>query len=257
MNDLLKINLIVKPNCVLVAVDNTNYLSSGVDLSNYVSFEFLSYADDNKVLPNSIIAHKEFHNRDHYLNFFNSEFHLETDGTYSYYKLVIPLVSYFEDEDDLGKYINLVDELFIYDRKLYKSNISDEEGRSIEEVIENSEEITDYIEAYNIKLSNKASQTLFSPKINVFSVCNLQKCLVYLQRELLKNNCSYNSCNFNEQIRNKRDFLLGAMYVFDYLKDLGNFTEAQRILDNLSSCDSLCEDMDNSNNNCGCGNSIS
>ena len=47
------------------------------------------------------------------------------------------------------------------------------------------------------------------------------------------------------------------MYVFDYLKDIGNLTEAQRVLDNMSSCDSLCGDLlNNSNNDCGCGNSI-
>ncbi len=61
------------------------------------------------------------------------------------------------------------------------------------------------------------------------------------------------SCDMDTSIRYKRDFLLSALYVFDYLKDTNNYEEAQRILDNLSSCNSLCgEDLD-FNNNCGCG----
>ena len=132
-------------------------------------------------------------------------------------------------------------------------------NKTLDEVIESSE-IIGYKEAYEFVQENKASQTFYCPIKNVFSVCKLQRCLVYLQRQLLLNNskiCSYDKCKTDENLRNRRDFLLSAMYVFDYLKDMGNFTEAQRILDNLSSCNSLCgEELGNIDNSCGCGNSI-
>jgi hypothetical protein len=33
-----------------------------------------------------------------------------------------------------------------------------------------------------------------------------------------------------------RDFLLSTIYVLDYLKDLNNFAEAQKILNNVIGC---------------------
>lgn len=250
MNKKINIDVIVRSDCKLIAVDNSDYL--GVDLSQYIMLEFLSYNTDENLLPESVKIRKELHNRGHYLSRFASEFMLDIDGTYSYYKLVIPQLSYFQDEDEPDKYINLIDELFFFKGKLYKSNITNQDGHTLDEVIKNSEVIVNYKVAYDLVQENKASQTFYCPIKNVFSVCKLQRCLVYLQRQLL-----LSKCNTNESLRDRRDFLLSAMYVFDYLKDMGNFTEAQRILDNLSSCNSLCgEELGNINNSCGCGNSI-
>lgn len=257
MNKKINIDVIVRSDCKLIAVDNSDYL--GVDLSQYIMLEFLSYNTDENLLPESVKIRKELHNRGHYLSRFASEFTLNVDGTYSYYKLVVPQLMHFQDDKEPDKYINLIDELFFFNGDLYKSNITDQEGYTLDEVIESSE-IIDYKEAYEFVQENKASQTFYCPIKNVFSVCKLQRCLVYLQRQLLLNNskiCNYDKCKTDENLRNRRDFLLSAMYVFDYLKDMGNFTEAQRILDNLSSCNSLCgEELGNINNSCGCGNSI-
>ena len=103
--------------------------------------------------------------------------------------------------------------------------------------------------------SFECRQTLYCPEKKVFSVCRLQKCLINLQKQLLMRShlCKGGDCNIDYGLRDKRDFLFSAMYVFDYLKDLGNFTEAQRILDNMTSCDTICKD---NFNNCSCGNSI-
>lgn len=260
MNKKINIDVIVRSDCKLIAVDNSDYLALGVDLNQYIMLEFLSYNTDKNLLPKSVKIRKELHNRGQYLTRFASEFMLDIDGTYSYYKLVIPQLSYFQDEDESDKYINLIDELFFFKGKLYKSNITNQDGHTLDEVIKNSEVIVNYKVAYDLVQENKASQTFYCPIKNVFSVCKLQRCLVYLQRQLLLSNskiCSYDKCNTNESLRDRRDFLLSAMYVFDYLKDMGNFTEAQRILDNLSSCNSLCrEELGNVNNSCGCGNSI-
>lgn len=259
MNKRLSINLIVQPNCQLVAVDNSDYNSLGVDLLEHVMLEFLSYNDETSPLPKTVRLRKEIHNRGYYLARFSSEFILEMDGTYSYYKLVIPILDHFEIEN--GRYSKLYDELFFYNKTLYKSNLPNtEEDYDLSYVLDNSEKITNYIDAYDLIQRGGASQTFYCPKEIVFSVCKLQRCLVSLQRQLLFSNsctCSYDKCSTDEMLRNRRDFLLSALYVFDYLKDNRNFTEAQRILDNLSTCSSICGDeLDNINNSCGCGNSI-
>lgn len=259
MNKKLNINLIVRPDCKLIAVDNSDY--NEYDLTNHVMVEFLSFKDAVSPIDKTIKARQERHNRGQLLSRFSTEFILEVDGTYSYYKLVIPTLNHFQYDYDASKYINLGDEeLFFLNGKLYKSNIADDNEYTLEEVLANSEVIDNYINAYNVVQSNGASQTLYCPIKNVFSVCKLQRCLVSLQKQLLLSNsktCSYEKCIIDEDLRNRRDFLLSALYVLDYLKDLGNFTEAQRILDNLSTCNPICGDeLEELNNNCGCGSII-
>jgi hypothetical protein len=267
MNKRLIIQLIVRPDCKLIAVDNSDYGSLGVDLLEHVMLEFLSYNDESTPVSSSVRIRKEIHNRGFYLSGFSSEFVLETDGTYSYYKLLIPTLDHFKvetSENDLESevtYSKLFEEIFFYKGVLYKSNLpSGEEEYNLEQVLKNSDVITNYIDAYNIVQNGGGSQTFYCPIKNVFSVCKLQRCLVYLQRQLLLDNskiCSYDKCSTDENLRNRRDFLLSAMYVFDYLKDIGNFTEAQRILDNLSICNSICGDeLNHFNKGCGCGNSV-
>lgn len=259
MNKRLNIHLIIQPNCKLVAIDNSDYNSLGIDLLDHVMLEFLSYNDETSPIPNTIQLKKEIHNRGYYLARFSSEFLLDLDGTYAYYKLVIPTLEHFKEVDN--KYSKLYEELFFYNKKLYKSNLPNtEDTYDLSTVLKNSEEIHNYIEAYNIVQNGGGSQTFYCPKEMLFSVCKLQRCLVSLQERLLLSNnhtCSYDKCNTDETLRNQRDFLLSALYVFDYLKDIRNFTEAQRLLDNLSTCNSICTDkLNDFNNSCGCGNSV-
>lgn len=259
MNKRLDIHLIMQSNCKLIAVDNSDYNNLGVDLLNHVMLEFLSYNEDSMPLSETIRLHKEIHNRGYYITRFSSEFVLKTDGTYSYYKLVIPLLDHFKVEEE--KYSNLYDELFFYNKILYKSNLPRSENTyNLSYILDHSEKITNYLDAYKLVQNGGASQTFYCPKEIVFSICKLQRCLVSLQKQLLFSSnygCSYDKCNTDEMLRNRRDFLLSALYVFDYLKDTQNFTEAQRILDNLSACNSICGDeLNNFNNGCGCGDSV-
>lgn len=265
MDKRLNIHLFLQPNCTLVAVDNSDYSRLEIDLSNHIMLEFLSYNDENSPLVDTIKIRQEKHNRGYYLSAFSSEFALDRDGTYAYYKLVIPTLNHFiiqNDDNDVNKlYSNLYAELFYYNNILYKSNLpNNDEKYNLSYILDNSTKITNYIDAYNFIQNGGASQTFYCPKEFVFSVCKLQRCLISLQEQLLFSNsgiCSYDKCTTDESLRNRRDFLMSALYVFDYLKDIKNFTEAQRILDNLSSCNSICGDeLNNYNNGCGCGSSV-
>lgn len=259
MDKRLIIQTIVEPNCKLVAVDNSDYDLED-NIKYFVFVDFLSYNEDKTPIDKTIKVHHEQIDRWHLLGRHVSEFALDKDGTYYYYKLVIPTLDWFSQETVSGRYKGLSEELFFDGNSLYLCNLKDDEEYSYEEVIKNSNLIDNYLLAYKAVQNNLASQTFYCPAKKVFSVCKLQRCLVYLQRKLLLTNCKhcgYDNCDTDATLRSRRDFLLSAMYVFDYLKDTGNFTEAQRILDNLSSCDSVCGDMlDNFNNDCGCGNSI-
>lgn len=52
MNKKINIDVIVRSDCKLIAVDNSDYL--GVDLSQYIMLEFLSYNTDENLLPESV-----------------------------------------------------------------------------------------------------------------------------------------------------------------------------------------------------------
>ncbi len=75
-----------------------------------------------------------------------------------------------------------------------------------------------------------------------------------MQKQILNNPESCMECGMESSLRFKRDFLLSALYVFDYLKDTKNYEEAQRILDNMSGCGAgLCGDINENKIDCGCG----
>lgn len=254
MNKRLEIQLFVQPNCKLVAIDNSDYDSINVDLIKHIMLEFLSYNEDSVHLCEKVRLKQDIHEQMQK----TSTFLLDVDGTYYYYKLVIPVLNHFETSNK--KYSKLHNELFFYENCLYKSNLPDTEDEfDISEILNNSKQITNYIEAYELVQKGCASQTFYCPKEIVFSNCKLQKCLVYLQKQLLFNNCNcqFDECNTDETLRNRRDFLLSALFVLDYLIKTNNFIEAQRIIDNLSTCNSICGDeLDTLNKGCSCGNSI-
>ena len=58
MNKKINIDVIVRSDCKLIAVDNSDYL--GVDLSQYIMLEFLSYNTDENLLPESVKIRKEW-----------------------------------------------------------------------------------------------------------------------------------------------------------------------------------------------------
>lgn len=259
MNKILSVKLFVKPNCELIAVDTSDYDQLENELPQYVMLEFLSYNEEDSHLPKSVRLKKEINNREYYSDEFSSHFNLDIDGTYYYYKLVIPTLDSFKISND--NYENLYNELFFYKDDIYISEVQSSEICSLSEVLSQSRKITNYLEAYQLIQNEYGSRTFYCPKEIVFSVCKLQRCLVSLQEKLLFSGscaCSYNKCNTDNELRDRRDFLLSALYVFDYLNNIKNFSEAQRILDNLSSCNSICGDElgDNNVNNCGCGSII-
>lgn len=78
-----------------------------------------------------------------------------------------------------------------------------------------------------------------------------------MQKQILANPENCMECGMESSLRFKRDFLLSALYVFDYLKDIKNYEEAQRILDKMSGCSMyLCEGTDETKIDCGCGKVI-
>lgn len=246
MDKRLVVQLILEPNCELNAVDYSDYNSLGFDdAENHVMLDFLVYNEDKVPVHDSVNIRKSCLERGYYRNIFTSTYILRKDGIYSYYKMVIPTIDHFKDIS------GIVNELFYYDGCFYWCN-KVSSVNSIEDALNGSTIITDFLELYQIVYQNNASQTFYLPTKKIFSICILNKCLALLQKKVIDNPHVCKNIDCDDTYTQHRDFLFGAIYVLDYLKDIGHFAEAQRIVDNLSSCDFVCNEFIDKND-CGCG----
>ena len=120
MNKRLIVQLIMHPDCRLIAVDNSDYRHLGLDMDDHVMIDFLVYNEDSEPVNNTLSIKYNPFNRGYYQSLFNTEYVLQKDGTYSYYKLLIPSLTHFKkDEDVFG---DIVGELFYYDQNIYWFN---------------------------------------------------------------------------------------------------------------------------------------
>ena len=102
----------------------------------------------------------------------------------------------------------------------------------------------------NYKDDENADEAYYYTPIQLFLLGNIEKCLIHLQKqyicESLTNKCSVDST------KSRRDFMHSAVEVLRYLSFTENYEEAQRILDNVSECGFLCEDIYNKSTRCNC-----
>ena len=86
-----------------------------------------------------------------------------------------------------------------------------------------------------------------------FQLCYLRKCLVKICKDILNNTTSI-ECNLqqnNSELSYRRDLIWTAFNVINYMIEMGQYEEAERLLLRISGCNGLC---DNLKTNCGCGN---
>lgn len=250
--NILDTQLIIHNDCKLTSVCRQNLNSINPDiLDKYVSVEFLKYKD--KCLYDSCIVKTSQIDS-------SSEFALFNDGVYEYNKYLIPTLEYLLVDTDkfdidgnmLYDEICLKDAYFYYQGDIYYIDYPENNG---DFVIDEYLTAVSFIKTYaQFVLSNSVKQSLedlsenteigyqtfFCKKI-AFTYCNLIKCFVSLQSNLANNLCNTN-CEKSEVYN--RDFLLSTIYVLDYLRDINNFKEAQRILDNINECGGFCKESE-------------
>ena len=251
-DQILDIELIMDGD-QLIAKDHTlpTLLGDNIDsyYEYYVELEYLAHRTEDNVIQ------AEFR-RPEWNTVQISTFNLDYNGIYYYCKLAIPILEYFVGKNPE----NMIGEIFVNASGGLMQIKSCPVETSTDGILAVSAGIS-CNDAYNAIVRNlgaetEANESYFFIKKEVFSTCKIRKCLVYLQHKMLLENCSPNSCSANAELRNTRDFLFGALYVLDYLKETNNFEEAQRIVDNLSTCNFLCDEDSITANNCGCGNYI-
>ena len=247
MDQILDIQLLMD-GCHLTAIDHTipPIGSEIVYSTQYVGVEFV--ANNEGSIEAVVVTDADNNNK-------VTKFELKKDGRYSYYKIAVPTIDYF-----IGKNAtSIVGEIFYNEGELLQIKTLPIES-TFDAIMEVSE-IVDCLHSYEailnkVSSSEEANEAYIFPKKDIFNICNLRKCLVYLQRKMLLEKCSSDKCNSKQSDTERVNFLLSAVYVLEFLIRTNNFAEAQRIIDNISSCGFTCEDTVLTFNDCGCGHSI-
>ena len=106
---------------------------------------------------------------------------------------------------------------------------------------------------------NPDGTTISISEKNTFSICYLSKCFVTLCNEILNMNllkCKSKNADLDNLIF-KRDFVWMTINVIKYSVSLGQYAEAQRILEQVNTCNGFCDSINNKyktlNRSSGCG----
>lgn len=239
MDSILNIDITVTNSGKLVANDTTNYDS---DVDQHVSVSFVCYHPYESVdseltaIITSVLIVDSNPNCVY-------TYQLPKDGTYDYYKYWVPKLEHY-----LSNTTYLIEnKVFYYNDKFYIGN----KACTLDEVLVNSTEITDLAD-----LQNYLSWGItFYAHLKLFTTFQLSKCLVELQKKVIFQTlkcCGTNKTNID---RLNRDFINASLFVINYYVDSESYTEAQRILENITTCNAVCSGdwMNNNINNCNCG----
>lgn len=88
---------------------------------------------------------------------------------------------------------------------------------------------------------------------NYFCLCRLWRCYVNVCQEIFDQRASVrcDTTGVNSALTYKRDLLNSTINVINYMVDLCQYLEAQRLLERISGCNGLCNTVTNTNS-CGC-----
>lgn len=248
-NTKLQISLEVNSLGQLVVLDNTD----SFDSAQHRSIEFLVYNEDSNICEGTQVVKNYSDSAQTFIN-------LPKDGKYVYYKFAVPTLKHFENNPEA-----LVGQFFWHNDKVYEAK----EGFTglVDGVLPKDlcEEISYYTLTKDEYLGENVANQTFSYDQVIFTIHNLNKCLVKYQKEVIFS--SSFRCNTFDETRYWRDMLLSAACVINYLvdKDRENYIEAQltldkvyskpqSILNSLTSCTTLCSQQPS--NNCNCGTNI-
>ena len=156
-------------------------------------------------------------------------FNLGEDGLYEVVHIIIPVLGTDNKDGSLLNY-------YTDGEQVYKK------GTVLKPV-----DINEILEC-NVDITN-----MYKDSIYTFSLCNIKKCFYKVSRDLLLRFCN-DKCQRSQESIFNRDVLWMIINTITYLVEKGAFFEAQRILESISGCSSICETMNKSDkpNGCGC-----
>lgn len=93
-----------------------------------------------------------------------------------------------------------------------------------------------------------------------FQTCKLRKCYINICYQIFDKVASINcdKSNLDKELIYKRDLLLSALNVINYMVEMNQYEEAERLLERITGCNGLCNNNQNNcygnhkSNGCGC-----
>lgn len=227
-------------NCTLEIVGlekEKDQYKDGFNFEDFATLDLLVKVDsrENKTLADAgVFEHNEETCPDKVILPFHG------DGLYLVMHIILPTVAGLSKFSDLSKYTNI----YTYQNyKIYKVLGKTEQEWDLEE-LDSLDEL--------VELNYTDKVLAFEDDVFVFNLCGLRKCFFDITKKILANLCT-NKCS-TENVK-YRDLVWMALNCIQYCIDVGNFYEAQRILEKITTCNGICQDAvqaNNSNSSCGC-----
>lgn len=173
---------------------------------------------------------------------------------------IYPSGVYFVDDETLFKLVrtdNLVKHHSHHHHEHYCIDHKHEKPQHIYDELSEGFSVR-LVEIDELSERNAEGTTIFEEVKNTFSICHLKECFNRICKDLLNKLCG--TCNgateYATDIYN-RDIIWMALNVIKYCLELGQYYEAQRILEQVSSCGEICSQYDRQPlkaKSCGCNN---
>lgn len=103
---------------------------------------------------------------------------------------------------------------------------------------------------------NYEGTNILQCKIDLFSTGNLQQCYINYCKKIydsLLDNCTRCNKESNKEDTYARDFIWMTLNIIDYLVGFKQHMEAERILEQATSCGGFCQKTNDTNKHSSCG----
>lgn len=166
------------------------------------------------------------------------------DGWFKIQHIVLPTKEWFDREQEKGELsiVRFYEGVYYSDgKKVYKYYNGQSTITDLDEVIERNTENT----------------TIHRYTEDYVSICFLRKCYINLCQQIF-NSRAFDKCwnknKIDSELVFKRDLVWMAINVIKYMVEFNQFAEAARLIERLTSCNGLCQNMSStSNKSIGCG----
>lgn len=235
MDKDLNISLKSLPSCEMYIEDNSDY-STLNNLNKYFLVEYLE--QNNTIIEQRVVAIGDIGNS----ILEKSEPFTSINGLQTAVRIAVPSFEIYKT----GSNYLVANKYFILDNEVYFST---------QNVTELTKDNLVLIEDYSVLLKSNQPD-IYIGKDTIFSYCTLKNCVL----EKLKNeiaNFKKQGCDFNctNKENYELNFLIESLYAVEILVDQNKLSDAQRVLDTIIGCGSLCNSGEIENTDCGCGKS--
>lgn len=167
-------------------------------------------------------------------NFTDRTYHLEKDGVYTVKRLFVISKEYY--------LTNIGSPLFTGKEVIY----FDEEDYYYYRVTTNGlEKLT----AVQLGLEFSSINVGLLNTYKFVSTCNLNRCNYLLQKKFIE---TRSECDTSSSISKERDLIFMTLMVIAYLKDAGQLSEVQKLIESIDVCGLVCRKLSSKENDCGC-----